>query len=149
MPCRCYNPEHVSACQINGKTYWTGTIMQTNEIMDQLCPKKSGSAYWQYEPGYRVNFPLDPRVYHVFRAIHHILNDTNTQLARDCCRCLSLGAPWCLATPVPWNNAIAMGTPIDPCLQGSVLKRINSKDWRMHYKWWRNWACRQFSQRQM
>ena len=29
------------------KTYWTGTIMQTNEIMDQLCPKKSGSACWQ------------------------------------------------------------------------------------------------------
>ena len=25
----------------NGKTYWTGTIMQTNEIMDQLGPKKN------------------------------------------------------------------------------------------------------------
>ena len=32
MPCRCYNPDQVSVCQINGKTYWTGTIMQTNEI---------------------------------------------------------------------------------------------------------------------
>ena len=40
MPCRCYNPEQVSVCQINGKTYWTGTRMQTKEITGQLCPKK-------------------------------------------------------------------------------------------------------------
>ena len=33
---RCYNPEQVSVCQINGKTYWTGTIIQTNETTDQL-----------------------------------------------------------------------------------------------------------------
>ena len=38
MPCRCYNPEQLSVCQINGKTYWTGIVMQTNEIMDQFCP---------------------------------------------------------------------------------------------------------------
>ena len=31
--------EQLSVSQINGKTYWTGTIMQTNEITDQLCPK--------------------------------------------------------------------------------------------------------------
>ena len=36
MPGRCYNPEQVSVCQIHGKTYWTGTIMQRNEITDQL-----------------------------------------------------------------------------------------------------------------
>ena len=36
MPGRCYNPEQVSVCQINGKTYWTGTIIQTNETTDQL-----------------------------------------------------------------------------------------------------------------
>ena len=47
IPRRCYNPQQVSVCQINGKTYWTGTIIQTNEIMDQLFPKKSGSASWQ------------------------------------------------------------------------------------------------------
>ena len=29
MPCRCYNPEQVSVCQVNGETYWKGTIMQT------------------------------------------------------------------------------------------------------------------------
>ena len=43
MPCRCYNLEQVSVFQINEKKkkdYWTGTIMQTNEIMDQLGPKK-------------------------------------------------------------------------------------------------------------
>ena len=40
MPHRCYNPEQVSVCQMNGKTYWTGTIMQTNEITDQFCLKK-------------------------------------------------------------------------------------------------------------
>ena len=28
------------------KAYLTGTVMQTSEIMDQLCPKKSGSACW-------------------------------------------------------------------------------------------------------
>ena len=39
MPCRCYNLEQVSVCQINRKTSWIGTIMQTNEIMDQLGPK--------------------------------------------------------------------------------------------------------------
>ena len=38
MPRRCYNTGQLSVCQINGKTYWTGTIMQTNEITDQLCP---------------------------------------------------------------------------------------------------------------
>ena len=31
-------------CLPNGRTSWTGTIMQTNEITDQLCSKKSGSA---------------------------------------------------------------------------------------------------------
>ena len=36
MPCRCYNPEPVSVCQINGKTYWTGTVIQTNEIRPTL-----------------------------------------------------------------------------------------------------------------
>ena len=36
MPGRCYNPEQVSVCQIHGKTYWTGTIMQRKEITDQL-----------------------------------------------------------------------------------------------------------------
>ena len=36
--------------------------------------------------------------------------------------CLSLGAPWYLATPVPLNNATAMGIPKDPPLQGPVLK---------------------------
>ena len=47
MPCRCYNLEQVSVFQINEKkkkkkkNYWTGTIMQTNEIMDQLGPKKN------------------------------------------------------------------------------------------------------------
>ena len=29
MPRRCYNPEQVSVCQINGKTHRTGTTMQT------------------------------------------------------------------------------------------------------------------------
>ena len=73
MPRRCYNPEELSVCKINGKTYWTGTIMQTNEIMDQLCPKKSGLAYWQYDPGYRVNFPLDPRLYQIPNANYCLL----------------------------------------------------------------------------
>ena len=77
MPSRCYNPKQVSVCQIHGKTYWTGTIMHTNEIMDQLCPKKSGSACWQYDPGYRVNSPLDPHLYQVLNATHHLLNDTS------------------------------------------------------------------------
>ena len=40
------------------KAYLTGTVMQTSEIMDQLCPKKSGSACWEHDPGYRVNSPL-------------------------------------------------------------------------------------------
>ena len=38
--------------------------------------------------------------------------------------CLSLGAPWYLATPVPLNNATAMGIPKDPPLQGPVLRTI-------------------------
>ena len=58
--------------------------------MDQLCPKKSGSACWQYDPGYRVNFPLDPHVYQVLNATHQVFNDTNPQLARDCWLCLFL-----------------------------------------------------------
>ena len=74
----------VSVCQINGKTYWTGTIMQTNKIMNQLCPKISGSACWHYNQGCRVNSPLDPHLYQVLNATHHLLNDTNPQLARDC-----------------------------------------------------------------
>ena len=37
--------------------------MQTNEITDELCPKKSGSACWQQDPGYTVKPPLDPRLY--------------------------------------------------------------------------------------
>ena len=93
MTHRCYNPEQVSVCQINGKTYWTGTIMQTNEITDQLCPKKSGFSCWQYDPGYRVKSPLDPHLYQVLNATHCLLNDTKPQLARDCWLCLLLGAP--------------------------------------------------------
>ena len=68
MPHRCYNPDQLSVCQINGKTYWTGTIIQTNKIMDHLCPKNSGSACWMYDPGYRVNSPLDPHLYLVLNA---------------------------------------------------------------------------------
>ena len=45
-------------------------------------------------------------------------------MARDCWLCSSLGAPWYLATPVPLNNATAMGTPIDLPLQGPVLRTI-------------------------
>ena len=115
-------PEQVSVCQINGKTYWTGTVMQTNEITDQLCPKKSGSACRQCDPGYRVNSPLDPHLYQALNTTHRLLNDTNPQLARDCWFCLSLGAPCYLAIPIPLNNATAMGTPIDPPLQGPVLR---------------------------
>ena len=77
MPRRCYNPEQESVYQTNGKTYWTGTIIQTNKITDQLCLKKSGSASWQSDPGYRVNSPLDPHLYQVLNATHHLLNDTN------------------------------------------------------------------------
>ena len=106
------------------KTYWTGTIMQTNEIMDQLCPKKSGSTCWQYNPGYRVNSPLDPCLHQVLNTTHHLLNDTNPKLARDCRLCLSLEAPGYLVTPVPLNNATAVGTPIDPPLQGPVSRPI-------------------------
>ena len=84
-------------------------------------PQKSASAYWQYDAGYRVNSPLGPCLYQVLNAIHHLLNDTNPQLAGDCWLCLSLGAPWYLATPVPLNIATAMGTPIDPPLQGPVF----------------------------
>ena len=49
------------------KTYWTGAIMQTNKIKDQLCPPKSGSACWQHDSGYRVNSPLDPCLYQVLK----------------------------------------------------------------------------------
>ena len=58
MPRRCYNPEQVSVCQTNGKTYGTGTIMQTKKITEQLCPKKSGSACWRHDPGYRFSTQL-------------------------------------------------------------------------------------------
>ena len=98
--------------------------MQTNEITDQLCPKQSGSACWQCDPGYRVNSPLDPHLYQALNTTHRLLNDTNPQLARDCWFCLSLGAPCYLAIPIPLNNATAMGTPIDPPLQGPVLRTI-------------------------
>ena len=108
MPHRCYNPEQVSVCQINGKTYWTGAIIQTNKITDQLCPKISDSASWQSDPGYRVNSPLDPHLYQVLSATHHLLNDTNLQMARDCRLCLSSRGPLYLVTPVPLNNAIAV-----------------------------------------
>ena len=79
--------------------------------MDQLCPKKSGSVCWQYNPGCRVNSPLDPRLYQVLSATHRLLNDTNPQPARDSWLCFSLGAPWYLATLVPLNNVAAMGNP--------------------------------------
>ena len=98
--------------------------MQTNEITDQLCPKKSGSACWQCDPGYRVNSPLDPYLYQALNTTHCLLKDTNPQLAKDCWLSLSLGAPCYLATLIPLNNATAMGTPIDPNLQGPVLRAI-------------------------
>ena len=85
MSRRCYNSEEVSVCQINGKTYWTGTIMQTNEIIDQLCPEKNqalpvGSIIQVTE----LSPPLDPRLYQVLNATHCLLNGTSHQLARDC-----------------------------------------------------------------
>ena len=108
----------------NGKTYWTGTIIQTNEITEQFCPYKSASACWQYDASYRANSPLDPCLYRVFNTTYHLLNDTNPQLARDCWLCLSLGTPRYLATPVPLNIATAMGTPTDPPLPGPVLRAM-------------------------
>ena len=39
MPHRCYNTEQLSVGQINGKTYWTGTIMQTNETRTNFALK--------------------------------------------------------------------------------------------------------------
>ena len=92
--------------------------------LDQLCPKKSGSSFWQYDPGYKVNSPLDPRLYQVLNGTHRLLNDTSPQLARDCWLSLSLGAPRYLATPAPLNIATVMGTPIDPPLQRPVLRTI-------------------------
>ena len=62
--------------------------------------------------------------YQILNTSHHLLNDTYPQLARDCWLCLSLGAPWYLATPVPLKNATDMGIPIDPPLQGPVLRTI-------------------------
>ena len=94
-------------------------------------PPKSASAYWQYDAGYRVNSPLGPCLYQVLNAIHHLLNDTNPQLAGDCWLCLSLGAPRYLATPVPLNIATAMGTPIDPPLQGPVFFFYVYFNWKL------------------
>ena len=126
MPCRCYNPEQVSVCQINGKPSRTGEITPINypKYTDTTCPKKLGPACWQYDPGHRVNSPLDPRPYQVLSATHCLLNDTDPQLARKRWRSLSIGVPQCLATPVPLNNATAMVTPIDPPLQGPVLREV-------------------------
>ena len=131
----CYNPEQVSVWQINGKTYGTGTIKQTSEIRDQLCHKKSVSACWQYDPGYRVNSPLDPCLYQFLNATHHLLNDTDPQLARGCWFCLTLGAPWYLATPVPSYNS--HGNFYISTLTRASLKDNwgNSKGSRMLYKW--------------
>ena len=67
---------------------------------------------------------LDPHLYQALNTTHRCLKDTNPQLAKDCWLCLSLGAPCYLATPIPLNNATAMGTPIDPNLQGPVLRAI-------------------------
>ena len=41
--------------------------------MEQLHPKMSGSAFWQHDPGYRVNSPLNPHLYQVLSATHHLL----------------------------------------------------------------------------
>ena len=119
-------PEQVSVCQINGKPSRTGEITRTNypKYVDTTCPKKLGPACWQYDPGHRVNSPLDPRPYQVLSATDCLLNDTDPQLARECWRSLSIGVPQCLATPVPLNNATAMATPIDPPLQGPVLREV-------------------------
>ena len=67
MPCRCYNPEQVSVRQITGKPSRTGEITLINYLKyaDTTCPKKLGPASWQYDPGHRVNSPLDPRPYQV------------------------------------------------------------------------------------
>ena len=67
---------------------------------------------------------MDPCLHQVLNTTHHLLNDTNPKLARDCRLCLSLEAPGYLVTPVPLNNATAMGTHIDPALQGPVLRAI-------------------------
>ena len=126
MPCRCYNPEQVSVRQITGKPSRTGEITPINYLKyaGTTCPKKLGPASWQYDPGHRVNSPLDPRPYQVLSATHCLLNDTDRRLARDSWLCLSIGVPQCLATPVPLNNATAMGIPKDPPLQGPVLRTI-------------------------
>ena len=124
MPCRCYNPDQVSVCQINGKTYWTGTIMQTNEIMDHLCPKNSGSACWLYDPGYTVNSPLDPHLYWFSMQLFAFLMTPAPSWPGIVGFALPLGAPWYLATPIPMNKATAMGTPIDTPLQQPILRAI-------------------------
>ena len=98
--------------------------MQTDTITEQLCPERSGSVLWQRDSGYRVNSPLNPHLYQLLSATHRLLKDTIPQLVRDCRLCLSYGVPRHLGTPVPLNNATAMGPPIYSPLQGPVLRTI-------------------------
>ena len=50
------------------------------------------------------------------------LKNTNPQLAKDCCLCLSLEAPHYLATPVPLTNVILMGPPTNFSVPEEMLK---------------------------
>ena len=52
---KCHEPRTGVCLPNTWKAYLTGTVMQTSEIMDQLCPRESGSACWRHDPGYRVN----------------------------------------------------------------------------------------------
>ena len=53
---------------------------------------------------------------------HHLLINTNPQLARDCCLCLSLEAPHYLAIPVPLNNVTLAGPPTNSSVPEEMLK---------------------------
>ena len=100
MPRRCYNTEQLSVGQINGKTYWTGTIMQTNEtrtnfaLKNQPLPVGSMTEVTELTPLRPSSVPGSQR------------NSSPSEghqppAGRDCRLCLSLGAPQYLATAVP------------------------------------------------
>lgn len=112
MPCRCYNPEQVSVCQINGKTYWTGTKTRQKKSQTNFA-LKSGSAIfwlcqiiyyhvWQYNPNSRKLTPLRPLSAEFSNTTHHLLGSTTPSWPGIAgFVCLKLSA----VHTVPLNNA--------------------------------------------
>jgi hypothetical protein len=99
MPQGCYRTDRVLSCYINRRKYSIGNLTTKSYwgYADPVCPMVTGPVCWVSNPNNRFKslpqsnrtYDLDPWIYRLLNSTHHLLNYTNSFLAKNCWLCLS------------------------------------------------------------